>query len=67
MMKKDNMCCLDVDTGLTQCMCYIGASGCFLLALFLFVMNYLVRNPLAVVFGIVAVCLGVLMLVTSRQ
>ena len=66
-MNKEKRCCLDVDTGLTQCMCYIGAAGCFLLAILLFVMNYLVLNPLAVVFGIVTVCLGVLMLVVSGQ
>lgn len=67
MIKKEVGCCLDTNTGLTRCVLYIGAAGCFLGAILMFVVAYLLSSPHAVVTGIVALVLGVFMLATGMQ
>lgn len=66
MTKEDNRCCLDEDTGGERCIIYIGAVGCFCFAFLGFAKYFLLPNPFALVFGIVALFLGILLLVTSR-
>ena len=73
--EKEAKLCLDMECGCGQYMSYIGAVGCFLSAFIGFgtyffpekPLAFVYGIPLALVFGIVAVCLGVLLLVTSRQ
>lgn len=73
--KKEVKLCLDMDSGCGQYVSYIGAVGCFLFAFIGFATYFFPQKPLAhfcgiplaLVFGIVAVCLGVLLLDASRQ
>jgi len=68
--KERNKCCLDMDTGLTQCMLYIGAAGMFLISAFcyaLILLSISSSTPHTIIVGGVALMLGVLFLAIGKE